>query len=383
LVVAEALAPFDVEVEGLRVSQVRYVPGRSVTVEFRVTLRWPDGSTTTDTVGAVSGRRLDGAVATVERDGAAIELWRYPHDPELPGLAQVTDPERLRSTLAAIGVEPAPVHLRRRSYRATRRAALEVRTGDTHLYMKVLRPAKVKRVHELHRELSPILPVPRSHGWLEKGGVIFLEAVGGQPVRRLIEDGKPVPGADKLLELLDTFPEPQPHHVRVTDPVGRVVEHVRYLSTLLPEIADRLGPLTEQIQVDDAAEPDRLIHGDFHTMQVLTIDGSISGLVDIDTCGVGPQSIDLAAYLGQTSVLARAGKANEAFASYGRDVLAGFDQRVDPTTLRLRAAAHVLGLATGPFRVQEAAWPENTLDRIELVEQWVASAANKDASVFD
>jgi len=322
-------------------------------------------------------------VATVERDGAEISLWRYPHDPELPGLAQVTDPDRLRSTLAEIGVEPAPVHIRRRSYRATRRAALEVTTRSSHLYMKVLRPAKAKRVHELHRELSPVLPVPRSHGWLEKGGVIFLEAIEGLPIRRLIEDGQTVPDPSQLLALLDSFPAPQAHHVSVTDPVSRVEEHVNFLSTLLPEAAGRMAPLVEQIVVDRDAEDTRLIHGDFHTMQVLTVNGAISGLVDIDTCGVGPQSIDLAAYLGQTSVLAQIPGSGPAFMAHGRAALAAFDQRVDASALRLRAAAHVLGLATGPFRVQEAEWPQNTLDRIGLVERWVASAEEADASVFD
>ncbi|MDC0359576.1 phosphotransferase [Acidimicrobiales bacterium] len=383
LVVGEVFAPFGITIESLQVAQVRYVPGRSVTVEFQAELRMPDGSESTDTVGASSGLRLAGPVATVERNGAEIAVWRYPHDPELPGLAQVTDPDRLRSTLTDISVEPRSLHLRRRSYRATRRAALEITTDTAHLYMKVLQPSKVKRVHELHRELSAVLPVPRSHGLLEKGGVIFLEAIDGLPIRRLIENGQPIPNPAQLLALLDSFPAPAKHHVRVADPVGRVGDHVRLLSTLLPEAADRMASLVDQIAVDHDAEPDRLIHGDFHTMQVLTVGGAVSGLVDIDTCGVGSHSIDLAAYLGQLSVLALAGKAAPAFSAHGRAALAEFDQRVNPSVLRLRAAAHVLGLATGPFRVQEAAWPENTLDRIALVERWIRSAAGTDASVFN
>jgi hypothetical protein len=34
----------------------------------------------------------------------------------------------------------------------------------------------------------------------------------------------------------------------------------------------------------------------------------------------------------------------------------------------------VLGLATGPFRVQSADWPQETADRISIAEQWVQSA---------
>jgi hypothetical protein len=218
---------------------------------------------------------------------------------------------------------------------------------------------------------------------LEKGGVIFLEAIEGLPIRRLIENGEPVPNPGQLLALLDLFPAPAKHHVRVADPVVQVGDHVRLLSILLPEAAGRMALLVDQIVVDHDAEPERLIHGDFHTMQVLTVDGAVSGLVDIDTCGVGSHSIDLAAYLGQVSVLALAGKAAPAFSAHGRAALAEFDQRVDPSVLRLRAAAHVLGLATGPFRVQDAEWPDNTLDRIALVERWITSAAGTDASAFD
>jgi len=47
----------------------------------------------------------------------------------------------------------------------------------------------------------------------------------------------------------------------------------------------------------------------------------------------------------------------------------------DPVSLRLRTAAVVLGLATGPFRVQEANWPAVTERRIALSEEWVLSAA--------
>ena len=99
-----------------------------------------------------------------------------------------------------------------------------------------------------------MLPVPRSLGWLEKGGVLFLEAIEGRPIRRLIEDGEPVPDPSQLLAMLDAFPAPTARHRRVADPVDRVGEHVRFLSTLLPEAADRMAPLVEQIVVDGAAE---------------------------------------------------------------------------------------------------------------------------------
>ncbi|MFV0429453.1 MAG: aminoglycoside phosphotransferase family protein, partial [Arachnia sp.] len=41
-----------------------------------------------------------------------------------------------------------------------------------------------------------------------------------------------------------------------------------------------------------------------------------------------------------------------------------FDERVDAVELRLRAAAVVISLATGPFRGQEPAWQETTKNMV-------------------
>jgi hypothetical protein len=38
--------------------------------------------------------------------------------------------------------------------------------------------------------------------------------------------------------------------------------------------------------------------------------------------------------------------------------------------LRPRVAAVLVGLATGPFRVQQDRWPEGTVARLGLAEEW-------------
>ncbi len=48
-----------------------------------------------------------------------------------------------------------------------------------------------------------------------------------------------------------------------------------------------------------------------------------------------------------------------------------FDTRVDPTELRLRAAAVIISLATGPFRGQEPDWEWETLRMIASAEALV------------
>lgn len=61
---------------------------------------------------------------------------------------------------------------------------------------------------------------------------------------------------------------------------------------------------------------------------------------------------------------------------YGTALIEAFDKQTDPRSLRLRTAAVILGLATGPFRVQENVWPTATKRRIDLAMQWVEMAAS-------
>ena len=48
-----------------------------------------------------------------------------------------------------------------------------------------------------------------------------------------------------------------------------------------------------------------------------------------------------------------------------------FDTRVDPVELRLRAAAVIISLATGPYRGQEPNWERETLLMVDSAEALV------------
>ena len=68
------------------------------------------------------------------------------------------------------------------------------------------------------------------------------------------------------------------------------------------------------------------------------------------------------------------GAAHTGARGYGAALLAHAERRFARAQLRPRVAAAVLGLATGPFRVQQAGWAEHTQRRLELAAQWVASS---------
>ena len=59
-------------------------------------------------------------------------------------------------------------------------------------------------------------------------------------------------------------------------------------------------------------------------------------------------------------------------------MLREWDSWVDPIDLRRRVAAVIIGLATGPFRVQVETWPTEVRRRLDLAERWVESADRVD-----
>ena len=102
-------------------------------------------------------------------------------------------------------------------------------------------------------------------------------------------------------------------------------------------------------------------HGDFHEGQVHVAAGRVVGILDVDTIGPGRRADDLACLIAHLSTIQRMNPVQEAKV---RDLLARwvpvFDRRVDPVELRLRAAAVVISLATGPYRSQEPNWQDST-----------------------
>jgi hypothetical protein len=89
---------------------------------------------------------------------------------------------------------------------------------------------------------------------------------------------------------------------------------------------------------------------------------------------MGRAGEDQAAMIGHLSLWQQISAQPERTRRLGDRFLSAWDRRFDQGDLRRRAAAVILSLATGPFRVQRPAWPEETVRRIRLAESWVGSA---------
>ncbi|HEX9855689.1 MAG TPA: aminoglycoside phosphotransferase family protein [Acidimicrobiia bacterium] len=354
-------------VGAVRIVQVRYVPRRNITVQFVVTVAGAEVMVT-----AVSGLDVPDDLPSVEAAGHRIAFWRFPHDPFLPGLASAVDADRVRGLLETLGAAGRDVRVRTRTYRAGRRAVVEVTTEEARVFLKVVRPHRTRALHDHHVALADEVPIPHSLGLAADLGIVALEAMPGRTLRDVVEAGRARPSGRALVDLLNRLPL-SPTSGKVAGPDDRVADHARLLEAVLPRQAGRIADLARRAGPlgDDSASV--AAHGDFHLGQVLVDEGDIVGLVDVDTAGAGRRVNDLAQMLGHAATVATISAAPAAVRSYGADLVRDFDAVVDGAALRRKTAAAIFGLATGPFRVQEEDWPARTSERLALVEAWLDS----------
>jgi hypothetical protein len=242
------------------------------------------------------------------------------------------------------------------------------------LFVKVIRPAQARALHERHVALAGAVPVPRSLGVEPSLGLVVLEGLGGTLLRhRLLGHGAGFPGPEAVLAVLDRLPPPGDG---ARAPGWRAPEWAALLGRVRPGRAGDVAALADRLAAVDAERRDGLVpvHGDLHEAQLLVDRQRISGLLDVDTYGLGRRVDDLATFIGHLATLALTSSRRASIERYAARLLDGFDQVVDPVVLRYAVADVVLGLATGPFRVLEPAWPIATDARIALAERWAASA---------
>ncbi|HZA78250.1 MAG TPA: phosphotransferase [Acidimicrobiales bacterium] len=374
-VLAAALQVAGGELVWRRPRQVVCEPGRGTTVSYRARVRWPEGGIREETLAACSGDAPAGALV-LEDGGDRVAVWRFPHDPELPGLAAACDEVAVASVLEELGLGGGPVRIRTRAYRPRRRAVIEAIGSRGRLFIKVVRPDRVEALHDRHRLLVRHgIPAPPSLGWTPRG-LLVLQALAGRTLRQTLRSRTTlIPAGGDILALLDRLPVELEHGTARQSWIDKAPHYAAVIGAALPDEAPRAARLAEALTAAAGPAWYGPVHGDFYESQLLVDRGRICGLLDVDTAGPGDRFDDLACLLGHLSVLAqidrdRAPIINRAGAGY----LRAFEAVVSPTELRYRVAAVVVSLATGSHRVQERGWPATTRRRLDLAENWLASA---------
>lgn len=362
-------------IDSVKMIQVTWWPGRHLTVRYMVASSRGALAGENQVVATV-GRLPDGALV-VEGPEGAVGVWVVPNDPLLPGLPSALDVPTVSSLLSSLGSNDVVTSTRLRSYRPGRRAVVEVRAGRSSIYLKVVRPSEVTALHERHRLLARHLAVPDSLGFSGELGILVMRAMSGVDLRKVLRgEGSPLPEAAAVAGVIQGLPEP-PDHREARSSIESYPRMVDLLRRLVPEEVDRLDRISSAIG-DETRARSVPAHGDFHEAQILVEGARPVGLLDVDTYGWGRPGDDPATMLGHLDLLARSCADPRRPLDLARGLQRMWDRSLDPVDLRLRTAAVVLGLASGPFRVQHPNWVDEIRARLALAEQWVQSAARVD-----
>lgn len=371
-VLRTALSAVGGELRTSRPAHVQYRPGSDVVVRFDATVSWSGAAPVTETlVAATTGHGIPPGTLPVvaEADGRELHVgvWRWPFDPHLVGLGTMVTPASAAKRLG--GLVRGPVDLEVVAYRPTERTVVRVTDADGIVrYVKVLPPPSIAPVVERHAQLREAgIPVPVILAADDTDGWLVMEELAGDTLRLRLKDHRPpwptAAAYDELLSSLWTteLPSATPVRARTLDGMG----HAAMLATVLPDQSPRLDRLRTALgpAAERAAERSGpTVHGDLYEAQLIVDGQQFTGLLDVDDAGPGDPLDDLATVLGHLryrEITDRLrGRAIGGYADALRRDFLGFVDRlgVEPRELDVVTGAVLVGLATGPFRVQHRGW---------------------------
>lgn len=358
----------------LRPGQVLYRPGRDLVVSYAARVRWPSG-TVDETIlaGTTTGGAPEGTVA-VEADGMQVGVWRYPFDPALPGLPHATMPGPVA---ALLGIDPTDLHLEVVAFRPSKRAVVRASWSDGQAYVKVLPPRRAATVLARHEALVVAgVPAPVVLGAEVELGIVGIAALPGVDLRERLLEGGPLPDPGTVLDLVDAIagadaPAPDRNRPGLLDSARH---HAELLRRVHPDVGDRLDAVLADLADVRRVWSPAPIHGDLHEAQIrVGDDGRIVGVLDVDDLGPGDPADDPARAIGHLVALAILHPPSAPrVTAFAAGLHRASVDRHGAEALHPRIAAALVGLATGPYRVQDPDWSTRVDGVLAAAEAWSA-----------
>lgn len=358
-----------------RIRQVQYRPGSDVVVRYSTQVSWHGAPAVRETHLASStiyGGHSGAVPVTADVNGASLSVgvWRWPFDPVLTGLRSAATP---RSAAALCGIDDlSGVALKLVSFRPTDRAVFQLSTPRGTFFLKVVAPRTADAITNRHvAAITAGVPAARVLACQSDLGVIVLEGLSGTMLRDVVKSGTGVlPEASEFDRLGDMVASVQLPSMRAV-PARRehAVLHAAMLASVMPTERARLGELSSAIDTAPSTSSECVVHGDLHDGQLLTAGGKITGVLDLDDLGLGSAVDDRANLLGFLRYRAVTRPAMRArLTEYADGLRRASAQILDPIQLDVTTAAVLVGLATGPFRVQHSDWRSSVSSLLDVAE---------------
>ena len=405
VLVADSLADAgeSLEVEELRVLDVRYRPQEPCWVLYRLKGRDADGTSRRQ---LLSGQLRDPGSAEPElpaqiqdryglyapewlRSPALrvaslpMTLYPYPVDTALPGLFEAVSPDAMKSRLRRLwtdqNVRVRTVRVHDMGYTPHARAAFgyEVLCEDRDRGLPIMRRliGKTHAKKPAYRLFQDSLAVWRAGGkriglappvgYIGAIGLTLQERVEGVRLGGLVDQ----PGLDRstrrtarAIARLHSLMIPLNTRRKLSEEVRGVDRWSGILMEIRPDLKTRVAGLRARITSELAARlrMSAPVHADFHHTNVL-VDGDRVTIIDLDEMAFGDPMLDVGRFMASLRVPSRR--------VFGRiDALAGAQDAFLEEYMRLRdgderrarlfESASLLTAAGSSFRVQRAGWEE-------------------------
>jgi aminoglycoside phosphotransferase (APT) family kinase protein len=272
----------------------------------------PAGATSTVLTFIDTDTRAADASSVLTRDpitGQPLAVWAYPADPLLPALAGATYPDRVADALAAIGVVVTDPRLSVAAYRPGKRAVIRLDAAETTVFLKVVRPDRVGPIVALHEAFrAQGLPVPAVLA-SRPDGLLVLERVPGVPAgQRVVELADDPRFVVQMVDLGTRIARVEVTARAQSDALDHGAWHRSTLRAALPDRATEIDGLYDEIdrrRASFASDPANVIHGDLHLEQLFVHPSEpwrVTGLLDVDTAGLGHPARDAAALVAHLVV---------------------------------------------------------------------------------
>ncbi len=358
--------PHEFEPDQVNVIQFMHAPGRRATVLYEA--QWPEDV------------YLPSEQFTLRMESdQPLRIYRFPDDPDLPGLSAAVFPEAAHDLIKAhvLSFTPRRTLVDVVRYRPGSHAVVRHLAGRAGFYARVVRPAAVLDILRARRIIAGSnFIVPRIAGHWPDGGVIWTPRIPGENLRLQIRAGKR-PDPEVILRGLESLwatPPPSAQAApfdlawryrdakRVLDHASRDHDHLR---RAFLDAVSVLDPFVE------AWTPAAIAHNDFYDDQLLALPDGRMVLVDFEETGPGDPLLDVGNFLAHLSWASAHGNAgrSRARAEYRAAFRDAAIHRFhwDERDLNLREALCLLRLCTTPVRRPEPNGLQRLRDGLSLV----------------